>query len=94
MRINIVNPGAMRTAMRAKAFPGEDPMTLPAPEERVPLILELASPECQRNGEVVNFREWRGAGQVRTRQIRDAFGRGRVSGTLAKTLRGHAVTSE
>lgn len=60
MRVNIVNPGAMRTQMRAKAFPGEDPMTLPTPEDLVPLILELASPECTRNGEIINFREWRG----------------------------------
>ena len=51
----------MRTQMRAKAFPGEDPETLPAPGELVPLVLELASPQCQRNGEIVNFRDWRTA---------------------------------
>ena len=61
MRVNIVNPGAMRTQMRAKAFPGEDPLTLPAPADLVPLIVELASPACTRNGEIINFREWRGA---------------------------------
>ena len=59
LRVNIINPGAMRTQMRAKAFPGEDPETLPAPDELVPLVLELASPQCQRNGEIVNFRDWR-----------------------------------
>ena len=37
-------------------MPGEDPMTLPAPEELTPLILELLSPQCARNGELVNFR--------------------------------------
>lgn len=58
-RANLVNPGATRTTMRAKAFPGEDPATLPAPEELVPLFLELLSPKCQRNGEVINFRDWR-----------------------------------
>jgi len=58
VRVNLINPGAVRTQMRAKAFPGEDPKTLPAPEEIVPLFLELASPECTRNGEVVSFREW------------------------------------
>jgi NAD(P)-dependent dehydrogenase (short-subunit alcohol dehydrogenase family) len=58
VRANLINPGATRTQMRAKAFPGEDPMSLPAPEELVPLFLELASPHCERNGEVVNFREW------------------------------------
>ena len=60
-RANLINPGATRTQMRAKAFPGEDPMTLPTPEDLVPLFVELASPECQRNGEVINFREWRAA---------------------------------
>ena len=58
---NLINPGATRTQMRAKAFPGEDPMTLPSPEDLVPLFLELASPHCRRNGEVVNFREWKSA---------------------------------
>src|SRR5262249_51239892 len=36
IRANLFSPGAVRTAMRAKAFPGEDPMTLPAPEEVAP----------------------------------------------------------
>jgi NAD(P)-dependent dehydrogenase (short-subunit alcohol dehydrogenase family) len=58
---NLINPGATRTQMRAKAFPGEDPATLPSPEDLVPLFLELASPVCRRNGDVVNFRDWRAA---------------------------------
>ena len=60
VRANLVNPGATRTSMRAKAFPGEDPASLPAPEELVPLFLELVSPACTQNGEVINFRDWRG----------------------------------
>jgi NAD(P)-dependent dehydrogenase (short-subunit alcohol dehydrogenase family) len=59
VRANLVNPGATRTQMRAKAFPGEDPATLPVPDDLVPLFLELASPQCERNGDVINFREWR-----------------------------------
>ncbi len=62
VRANLLNPGATRTNMRAKAFPGEDPMTLPLPEDIVPLFVELVSQSCQRNGEVVNFRDWRSAG--------------------------------
>ena len=58
---NLINPGGTRTAMRAKAYPGENPETLPAPEEVAPLFVELASPECARNGEIVSFREWRSA---------------------------------
>lgn len=59
VRVNLINPGATRTNMRAKAFPGEDPASLPTPEEIVPLFLELASPHCTLNGDLVNFREWR-----------------------------------
>ncbi|PPC99645.1 MAG: oxidoreductase [Hyphomicrobium sp.] len=61
VRANLINPGAVRTGMRAKAFPGEDAMTLPAPEELVPMFLELASSACKRNGEIINYREWRDA---------------------------------
>lgn len=32
LRVAIVNPGATRTAMRARAYPGEDPASLKAPE--------------------------------------------------------------
>ena len=59
VRANLINPGATRTNMRAKAFPGEDPATLPAPEDMVPLFLELSAPDCKKNGEVINFRDWR-----------------------------------
>jgi hypothetical protein len=46
----------MRTRMRAKAFPGEDPESLRPPEAIAPLILGLLSPECEKNGELVSFR--------------------------------------
>ena len=59
MRVNLVNPGPTRTAMRAKAFPGEDPNTLPDPSELVPMFLELVSPECAFSGRVVNFADWK-----------------------------------
>ncbi len=58
VRANLINPGATRTQMRAKAFPGEDAATLPSPDDLVPLFVEMASPAYQRNGAVVNYREW------------------------------------
>jgi NAD(P)-dependent dehydrogenase (short-subunit alcohol dehydrogenase family) len=58
VRANLVDPGGVRTQMRAKAFPGEDPNTLPTPEDVVPLFLELIAPACTENGRIVNFREW------------------------------------
>jgi len=59
VRVNLLNPGPVRTGMRAKAFPGEDPNKLPSPEELVPLFLELLSTECDFSGEVVNFADWK-----------------------------------
>jgi len=55
VKANLLNPGPTRTGMRAQAMPGEDPMTLPAPEELAPLIVDLLSPECSANGELVHF---------------------------------------
>ncbi|WP_262695062.1 SDR family NAD(P)-dependent oxidoreductase [Kordiimonas aquimaris] len=57
---NIVNPGPIKTDMRAKAVPGEDPDELPKPEEIAKLFAELASPTCEKNGEIINFYEWSG----------------------------------
>lgn len=41
IRVNCINPGATRTAMRAKAYPGEDPMSLKTPEDLMWLYLYL-----------------------------------------------------
>lgn len=45
VRVNSINPGATRTAMRALAYPGENPMTRPAPEEIVGPYLFLLGPD-------------------------------------------------
>lgn len=58
VRVAVVNPGPMRTKMRALAFPGEDPTTLPAPDAIAPLITELADPLREPPAEVVSFRAW------------------------------------
>ena len=87
VRVNLVNPGPMRTAMRAKAFPGEDPNTLPAPEELVPMFLELVSPDCDFNGRVVNFATGRRARRLLRADRRLKFGviLGLVPRTQGKT---------
>ena len=56
VRVNLINPGPIRTAMRAKAFPGEDPMTLATPEEIAPLFLQMAAASFTDNGTLVAFR--------------------------------------
>lgn len=55
IRVNLFSPGPTRTAMRAKAFPGEDPMTLPTPEDVAAQLTPLLSPACDKNGETVRF---------------------------------------
>lgn len=55
IKANLFNPGATRTAMRAKAYPGEDPMTLPAPEEVAPAIADMLAPSYSENGVLVQF---------------------------------------
>lgn len=55
----ILEPGPMRTKMRASAYPGEDPMSLPHPDEIVPLLLELVDPSITPPAETANFRDWR-----------------------------------
>ena len=53
VRANIIDPGALRTKMRAQAYPGEDPMTLKTPDVVTGTFVDLAEAACQKNGEVV-----------------------------------------
>ena len=55
VRVNILNPGATRTGMRAAAFPGEDPMSLKTPEDITDAFVELAGADCTRHGEVIDL---------------------------------------
>jgi NAD(P)-dependent dehydrogenase (short-subunit alcohol dehydrogenase family) len=55
IKVMLVNPGRTRTRMRAEAAPGEDPMTLPAPEEITPFLLRMASPDWQETGKMFDF---------------------------------------
>ncbi|MGC4025281.1 MAG: SDR family NAD(P)-dependent oxidoreductase [Mesorhizobium sp.] len=52
LRVNSVDPGRTRTAMRAQAAPGEDPLSLPHPSEIAARIVPLADPALQRTGEI------------------------------------------
>ena len=56
VRANLVNPGPIRTAMRAKAFPGEDPATLRWPDEITERFVELAMTACAYNGRVFDLK--------------------------------------
>ena len=47
LRFNTINPGRMRTAMRASAYPGEDPNTLPSPASLTGPFLYLLSAQAR-----------------------------------------------
>jgi NAD(P)-dependent dehydrogenase (short-subunit alcohol dehydrogenase family) len=47
VRVNSINPGAVRTSMRARAYPGEDPNNLPKPEEVMATYLYLLGPDSK-----------------------------------------------
>jgi NAD(P)-dependent dehydrogenase (short-subunit alcohol dehydrogenase family) len=53
----ILNPGPVATAMRNKAFPGEDQSTLPQPQALSSMILSLLHESHTQSGQVVNFRD-------------------------------------
>lgn len=50
VRVNLLDPGPMRTALRTKAFPGEAEALLAPPESVVPRVLQLLSESCLSNG--------------------------------------------
>jgi NAD(P)-dependent dehydrogenase (short-subunit alcohol dehydrogenase family) len=56
IRVNSVNPGATRTAMRAQAMPGEDPQTLPHPQDIARRIVRLADPALAETGMLYDAR--------------------------------------
>lgn len=53
LRVNCVNPGATRTAMRSLAMPGEDPDSLPEPKDVAAKILPLGGKDVTHTG--MNF---------------------------------------
>ena len=57
IRVNLINPGPMRTAMRRKAMPGEDPDTLPTPEDMAYKVVEILSPSWDSNETIIHFKK-------------------------------------
>lgn len=53
VRVNAINPGAVRTQMRVRAFPGEDPNTLPLPDDVMAAYLYLMSGDCTETGQTI-----------------------------------------
>lgn len=59
VRAILVDPNIMRTKMRAEAYPGEDPDTLPDPSEIGPLMVELALSQPGLPDKPVMFQDWK-----------------------------------
>lgn len=57
LRINMIDPGGTATGMRASAFPGEDPDTLPQPADIAPAFLQLLDASCTTHGAVLKARD-------------------------------------
>ena len=55
VRVMLISPGPLRTAMRQKAMPGEDPLKLRTPEELAPEIVRLADPAWAETGKILDF---------------------------------------
>ena len=55
LKVNMIDPGATRTQMRAKAMPGENPDVLPPPSDIAPLITHMLSPSYKETAQRVRF---------------------------------------
>ena len=56
LRVNLFNPGPIRTRMRATVFPGEDPMTLDTPEQAAEFIVPMCLPSWNETGKLYDYR--------------------------------------
>ncbi len=54
VKVNLLDPGAIATGLRAQAFPGEPAGEATDPTKLGPLFIDLASPSCRRHGQIVN----------------------------------------
>ncbi len=55
LRVNLIAPPPMATRLRADAYPGEKPESLPTPEEIAPLLLPLLTAGEERQGSIVRL---------------------------------------
>src|SRR6266508_305996 len=55
VRVNVFNPGPVRTRMRAQAMPGENPMTLETPDQAADKIVELCLPSMHESGKLYAY---------------------------------------
>lgn len=61
IRVNLFDPGAVRTEMRFKAMPGEDPLTLPTPQDVASTLPPYFAPDFTQHGQRLVFAKRRSA---------------------------------
>ena len=56
LRVNLFNPGPIRTRMRATLMPGEDPATLDTPEQAAEFIVPMCAPDWEETGKFYDYK--------------------------------------
>jgi NAD(P)-dependent dehydrogenase (short-subunit alcohol dehydrogenase family) len=56
LRVNLFNPGPVRTRMRATLMPGEDPATLDTPEQVAEFIVPMCAPDWTETGKFYDYK--------------------------------------
>ena len=56
LRVNLFNPGPIRTRLRATVFPGEDPMELDTPEQAAEFIVPMCLPSWNETGKLYDYK--------------------------------------
>jgi NAD(P)-dependent dehydrogenase (short-subunit alcohol dehydrogenase family) len=59
IRVNLFDPGPIRTRMRASVFPGEDPLTLDTPDQAAEFIVPMCAPDWTRTGQLFEYKSRR-----------------------------------
>ena len=54
LRVNLFDPGVVATRLRSQAMPGEDPSTLPQPDDIAPKLAALCLPDMQQHGTLIH----------------------------------------
>jgi len=57
VRVNLIDPGPVRTELRARAYPGENPGILTAPEAVAPLVMKAVAADFDANGTQLRYPE-------------------------------------
>jgi NAD(P)-dependent dehydrogenase (short-subunit alcohol dehydrogenase family) len=56
VRVNLFDPGPIRTRMRATVFPGEDPLTLDTPDQAAEFIVPMCAPDWTETGKFYDYK--------------------------------------